>query len=613
MDNLIKSGSLNEAVRYFEQLPLRDVVTWNLLISGHHHHGFPGQAICLYAHMVSQGIRESSSTFASVLGVCSNVGFHREGLQVHCRVIILGFSLNIFISSSLIDIYMDMGQFDIGLTMFEELREKNIAVWNVIFRGFCNFGLSDLIVGYFSKMKLDGVEPNGLTFSYLLRGCSNGRLSEEGKQVHCLTIKTGYIESNLFVANALVDFYSACGSLIDARKSLEIVAKEDLISWNSIVSVHAEFGLISVALEFFSMMHTYGKKPSIRSLVGFLNYSSENRHLIFGNQIHCCVIKLGFDYRSVHIQSALIDMYGKCGEIKSSMCIFEDSLEKATECCNSLMTSLSHSGLVEDTLEFFGLMIDKGFKFDEVSLSITLKALSDSAFSSLISLKLLHCCSIKSGFESYNAVSCSLIDAYSKSGHIEFSCQIFENIHSPNVICFTSIICGYAHSGMGRECLKTLKEMIQKGLKPDNVTILCVLMGCSHSGLIEDGKLVFGSMENLYGISPNRQHYSCMVDLLGRAGLLDEAEELLEKAQGRRDPIMWGSLLRSCTIYRNERIGRRAAKVLMDLQPGDCSAYLQASSFYSQIGDAEASMHIREVAMARKMSKEIGCSFVALN
>ncbi|XAR65080.1 hypothetical protein NMG60_11009048 [Bertholletia excelsa] len=571
-------------------MPRRDVVTWNLLISGYGRYGLQRYALFLFCQMVSNGVRESASTFSSVLSVYSEAGFYREGIQVHCRVILLGFESNIFVGSSLVNFYMNVGLVDTALKLFNDLPNRNLVAWNSVLRGFCELGRSNELLRSYCDMKMGNLEPNGLTFCYLIRGCGIQRLFDEGKQVHCCAIKLGWSDSNLFLANALVDFYSACGCLTSAIKSFEVIPDDDVISWNSVVSVYAENGFPFKALEMFYKMQLFEKRPSIRSFVGLLGLSSNTKNLILGRQIHGSVMKVGFDCASIHVQSALIDIYGKCGDITSSISLFE-----------------------EDAVEMFGLMIDEGIGFDEVSLSTTLKALSMSASGSFTSCRLVHCCAIKSGFESDVAVSCSLIDAYSRSGYIRLSQRVFENLVSPNVICITSIINGYARNGMGRECLQVLDEMCQRGLKLDKVIFLSVLAGCNHSELVKEGKMAFDSMKSIYGIDPDRQHYSCVVDLFGRAGLLDEAEEFLKQAPVKCDPVMWSLLLSSCRVHKNERVGRRAAKILMELDPENHAAWYQASKFYSDIGDFETSAQIREVAVARKTRKEIGYSLIEVN
>lgn len=613
IDASVKTGCLISAQTLFDQMPVRDVVSYNLLISGYARYGYSKQALGFYSEMVSRRVRESASTFSSVISICSNCGYYREGTQVHCRVISLGFQLNLYIGSSLMDIYMHMGSDKEAFRVFDEIPKRNLIVWNLIFRWFSELGRSSELFECYHKMEMDGICPNGLSYCYLIHGCSNKRLLDEGEQLHCQVIKVGWAESHIFVANALVDFYSACGCLTGARKSFKAVCEVDVISWNSLISVYTDHDLLLDALELFHRMQFWGKRPSIRSFVGFLNLSSSGGDILFGKQIHCYVLKMGFDYASVHVQSALIDMYGKCGDIESSLSVYEASPHRILETCNALMTSFLHCGVTEDVVEMFSLMVHGGIAFDEVTLTTTLKALSFSGCAILPSCRLLHCCAVKSGYESDVAVSCSLIDTYSRCGHVELSRQVFEKLASPNVFCFTSIINGYAQNGMGRESLEMFEALIQKGLKADKVTFLCVLTGCNYSGLVEEGGLVFSSMKSVYGMCPDRQHYSCMVDLLGRAGLLEKAEALMQHAPAKADCVMWSSLLRSCRIHKNETVGRRAAKILMELEPLDFAVCIQVSNFYSEIGEFETSLQIREIAVARKLMREIGYSSIVVN
>ncbi|XP_027348126.1 putative pentatricopeptide repeat-containing protein At3g05240 [Abrus precatorius] len=610
IDVFIKSRNLNAALAVFHNMPLRDTVTYNLMISGFYKQ--PEHALHLYAEMGLLGIRESSTTFSSIIAVCTNKEFFREGVQVHCRVLKFGFLRNVYVCGALVGFYMHVGLSGVALELFDELPERNLGVWNVMLRGLCEMGRVEVedLLGFYSRMCFEGVEPNGVTFCYLLRGCGNLRLLHEGKKLQGCILKMGLVESNVLVVNNLVDFYSACGCLVGARKCFEDIKVEDVISWNSLVSVYAENNLLFDALELFSVMKVRGHRPSVRSLVGLLNLCSRIEELCLGKQMHCHVMKMGFDEGSVHVQSALIDMYGKCRDIESSVAVFECLPKRTLECYNSLMTSLSHCGAIEDVVELFGLMVDEGFMPDEVTFSTTIKALSASA--SFTSSQLLHCYALKSGLEGDAAVACSLMDAYSRCGYVELSHNIFETLPSPNAICFTSMINAYARTGMGKEGIAVLQAMIEKGLKPDEVTFLCALTGCNHTGLVKEGRIVFDSMKSLHGVHPDRRHYSCMVDLLCRAGLLHEAEELLLQAAGKRDCSMWSSLLRSCRVHKNEEVGTRAAQVLIELDPDDPAVWLQASNFYAEIGKFDESRQIREVALARKMTREIGRSLIEI-
>ncbi|TKY58660.1 Pentatricopeptide repeat-containing protein [Spatholobus suberectus] len=612
IDAFVKRRNPNAALAVFRGTPPRDTVTYNLMISAFRER--PSRALRFYAEMGSLGIRESATTLASVMAVCTDAAFFREGVQVHCRAVKFGFSCNLFVGGALAGFYAHVGLCGVALELFDELPERNLAACNVMLRGLCELGrvkVEDLL-GFYSRMCFEGVDPNGVTFCYLLRGCGGQRRLREGERIHGCVLKVGLVESNVFVANALVDFYSACGCLVGARKCFEDIEDEDVISWNSLVFVYAENDLLCEALEVFSVMQVWGHRPSVRSLVGLLNLCSRSGKLCFGKQVHCLVMKLGFGEGSVHVQSALIDMYGKCRDIEGSVAVFEGLPGRTLECFNSLMTSLCHCDAVDDVVELFGLMVDEGVVPDEVTLSTTLKALSVSASASFMGSQLLHCYALKSGFGGDAAVACSLVDAYSRCGHVELSRRIFKSLPSPNVICFTSMIGACARNGMGKEGIALLQAMIERGLKPDEVTFLCALAGCNHTGLVEEGRVVFDSMKSLHGVDPDRRHFSCMVDLLCRAGLLHEAEELLLQAPGKGDCFMWSSLLRSCRVHKNEEVGTRAAQMLVELDPDDPAVWLQASNFYAEIGKFDEARQIREVALARKMTREIGRSLIEI-
>ncbi|XP_063940262.1 pentatricopeptide repeat-containing protein At2g13600 isoform X2 [Daucus carota subsp. sativus] len=365
IDYQVKYGSLSYAHQLFDEMIVRDVVTWNAMISGYNKCGFFEEAVWLYRQMVVEGVCESSSTFSTVLSVCCNAGWCRRGLEVFSRAVVLGFGLNVFVVSAVISVYMGMNFFDVGFRLFSGLSERKLAVWNLVLRGCCDSGRSRELFGVFRSMGEEGVRGNALTFCYMIRGCGNDELVEEGKQVHCHVVKNGWCEVNIFVKNALVDFYSACGCLLDAEKSFVVISPKDLISWNSMVSAYGNGGLIFEALEIFSKMQYWGKKPSVRSFVGLLTLCREEKNIVLGNQIHCFVKKTGFDVGSAYVQSALIDMYGKCGEIETSVSIFQGDHEISLESCNSMMTSLLQYDMFDDVVELFAMMLAKGIRFDE--------------------------------------------------------------------------------------------------------------------------------------------------------------------------------------------------------------------------------------------------------
>ncbi|CAN8246689.1 unnamed protein product [Cochlearia groenlandica] len=212
------------------------------------------RAIVLYAEMVSHGLRESASTFASVPSVCSSdERFCREGTQVHCRVVSLGFECNMFVRSALVGLYASLRLVDVALKLFDEIPERNLAVYNLLLRCFCENRDSKRLFQVYNRMAIEGVAENGLTYCYVIRGCGYDLLLDEGKQLHSLVIKSEWNVSNIFVANTLVDFYSACSDLSGSLKAFDAVPEKDVISWNSIGSVCVDYGSVLDSIEGSSM------------------------------------------------------------------------------------------------------------------------------------------------------------------------------------------------------------------------------------------------------------------------------------------------------------------------------------------------------------------------
>ncbi|PPS15955.1 hypothetical protein GOBAR_AA04632 [Gossypium barbadense] len=456
INELIRSRRLDDAQNLFDQMSIRDSITYNLLITGHGRYGNPKQALYIYKEMVSQEIQETGPTFSSVITVCANEGFYREGIQVHCRVISLGFGLNLFIGSSLVNLYFHMGLVDVAWKLFDQLPERNLAVWNLLLNGFLELGKIEELFGLHDQMKWEGVNPNGLSFCYLIRACCNARFLDEGMQLHCHAIKAGWVECNVFVANALVDFYSACGNFIDARKAFLLIPVEDVISWNSIISVYAENDLLYDAIELLSRMHFWDKKPSIRSIVGLLNLSSRREDILLGRQIHCFITKVGFDLGSVHIQSALIDMYGKCGEIESSLSVYERASKRTLECCNSLITSFLHCGIT-------------GCGHFELSRKVfeTLPLPNIFCFASIIN-----------GY-ARNAMgneSVSLLEAMIHKGLV------------PDKVTFLCVLNGCNHAGLLEEGKFVFNLMKSYGICPERQHFSCMVDLLGRAGLVYEAE-----------------------------------------------------------------------------------------------------------------------------
>uniref|UniRef100_A0A0D9WTX0 DYW domain-containing protein n=1 Tax=Leersia perrieri TaxID=77586 RepID=A0A0D9WTX0_9ORYZ len=592
--------------RLFMVMAVRDVMSLNRMITGFIRDGLADRARDVYRCMVSSGIRETPHTFSTILGVCNSY----EGQQLHGRVLVLGLCCNPFVGSALVNHYLHVESPLAALSLFRELPLCNTAMCNVVLRGLGNLKLTEELISCFLDMRRRSLELNGLSYCYAMKGCyQNGEWLEQGRQLHGVVLKAGWIPSNIFLSNSLVDLYSAIGDIVDTEKALSDILSEDVISWNSIVSMYSDRGHTEEAVYYLKQMLWHGKMPSIRSFVGLLVLSGITGDLQFGVQIHSIVHKLGLGCSSVHVQTTLIDMYGKCCCFDSSLAIFNEIPSIVLECCNSLITSSLHCNMFDAALQIFHCMIAEGVTPDDVTFSATMKAISLSASASLTSCQMLHSCLVKLGFEKDMAVCSSLITAYARAGQLSSAHLIFEGLLDPNVICFTAIISSCARYGDGPRAMELFKKMVSNGLKPDNVTFLCAIAGCDQAGMFKEGRLVIELMRASRDLDPDERHFACMVNLLSRDGFVKEAMQMMEQSPLRHYTKAWSSLLQSCKTHGENVLGKRAANMLIDVGRKDPATTLQVSNFFYDIGDRENALRIKVMTNVKEV-KESGHSLI---
>ncbi|ERM99722.1 pentatricopeptide repeat-containing protein At3g13880-like [Amborella trichopoda] len=603
--SIIDQGSLPKASFPCDHIRTRDTITWNQVISGLGRYGCSSEALQLYREMTHRGLNGSSSTFSSLLSICASNGALIEGMELHSKTVILGFESNSYVGSSLITLYAQCGRFEEARTLLELLEERSLASFNGVLKGYSEWGFGLELKELFFEMREGGIEANSVSFSYLIQGFGRAGLLCHGRELHCHMIKLGLATSNIFVMNSLVDMYCSCGVLSEALHLFKLIPAMDVLSWSSIVSVFAEHGDIVPSIKYLYEMLWWGKRPSLSTFPKLLNQCSSLKLFLKGKQIHGLLLKLGLN-GSDYVRSSLIDMYGNSRDIESSLNVFDEIHDRNLVSWNSVICALSECGFALEAIRAFKTMVLENIRPDEISLSKILKACASMA--SLNMNEQFHTQVIKNGFESNLVVSTSLIDSYAKFGEIELAHLIFYQIQAPTTTSLTAFISACARNGFERESLKLFDLMLVKGLKPDSVTFLSLLSGCSHGGLIEEGKRIFETMEKNHGIIPDIRHYSCMVDLLGRGGLLNEAEELLKASPFGVNSTMVSSLLRSCRIHGNLKMGRRVAEALMELEPELAASYLQALNMFSETESFTDSLEIREMMKEKKFEREPGYS-----
>lgn len=452
----------------------------------------------------------------------------------------------------------DFRDLDYAYKVFNQMREPNCFSYNTLIRAFSEGNDDEALHAFllFYQLVFDRfVLPNKYTFPSVLKACAKtGRLLE-GKQVHGLIVKFGFAYDEFVVSN-LVRMYVMCGEMDDAH----------LLFYENVV----EFGNGGKLLR--------------------------DKRRQEGNVV---------------LWNVMIDGYVRIGNFTASRDLFDKMPQRSVVSWNAMISGYAQHGKFMEAIEMFHEMQLGDVHPNYVTLVSVLPAIA--RLGALELGKWVHLFAEKNEIEIDDVLGSALIDMYSKCGSIEKAVQVFETIPKLNTITWSAMIGGFAMHGQAKDALDCFARMEKTGVKPSDVVYIGILSACSHAGLVEEGRFFFNHMVNVVGIEPRIEHYGCMVDLLGRAGLLEEAEELISNMPFQPDDVIWKALLGACKIHGNIEMGKRVAKVLMDLAPNDSGAYVGLSNMYASSGNWEGVAEVRLKMKEMDIRKDPGCSWIELD
>ncbi|GKV10620.1 hypothetical protein SLEP1_g21960 [Rubroshorea leprosula] len=439
-----------------------------------------------------------------------------------------------------------------------------------------------------------------------LRRCRN---MEEFKQVHAQVLKWGLFWNSFCASNLLATCaLSNWGSMDYACSIFRQIDEPGTFVFNTMIRGQVNHVNFEEAVLLFDEMLERGVEPDNFTYPSLLKACALLRGLHEGMQIHGHLLKLGFE-SDLFVQNSLINMYGKRGEIELACAVFEQMEVKSVASWSAIISAHASLRMFYECLMLFGEMSSKGCLRPEESIMVSVL----SACTHLGALALGKC---SHGFLLRNinelnvVVQTSLIDMYVKCGCLEKGSYIFQKMAKKNRLSYSVMISGLALHGQDEEALRIFSEMLEEGLEPDDVIYVGLLSACSHAGLTDEGFRLFHRMKAEHGIEPTVQHCGCMVDLMGRAGMLNEALEFIKSMPLRPSDVIWRSLLNACRLHSNMEIGEIAAKHLFQLNSQNPGDYLVLSNMHAEAQRWEEAAKIR-TEMARKGLYQMpGCSLV---
>jgi len=548
----------------------------------------------------------NSSAYVCILQECFKRRALSEGKSIHSHITKMGFIPNTFLHNTLVNMYAKCGSLSEARRVFDQMPERDVFSWSVMITAYARHGNALQALALFHQMQRAGIKPNQFTFSSVLSVCAKLKALEEGVDIHLEIIRSGF-QSDVSVSNALVDMYSKCGSIEKARDLFDKICQRNVVSWNAMIAGYAQNGRAAEALQLFQKMQHEGVQLDSKSFACVLPACAALASLEQGLEIHEQSRRSGFEI-DVFVGSALVDMYVKCGSVEKARDVFDKMPQRNRVSWTAIIAGYAQNGQGVEALKLFKQMRVAGVNPDEKTFAIVLPACASLA--ALEQGMEIHEEIIRSGFQSNAFVMSALIDMYAKCGNIDKSQYLFDQMQQPDIIAWTAIIAAYSMHGYGNDALKLFEQMQQSGMNPNHVTLVCVLSACGHAGLVDEGIQYFHSMKEYYHLTPEMEHYCCMVDLLGRAGHLGEAEEFINRMPIKPDATVWGCLLASCRIHNNIELGEPVAEHIFELDPRSAAPYVLLSNIYASTGRWDDIENVRKKMKERNVIKMPGCSWI---
>ncbi|PKU77607.1 putative pentatricopeptide repeat-containing protein At1g17630 [Dendrobium catenatum] len=548
-------------------------------------HSQPFQAICLYRRARSLNAIPDGFTFPLAIRACTSLTDSSLCVAVHAQAVTMGFGNHLHVANELVLLYGHRGQMDLARKVFDGMRVRTVVTWNILVSGYSQNREWDNARKVFDVMRRSGPTPNSVTWTSLLSAYA---------QCQC---------------------YNEVADVFDEMRECGCEATAEAVA---------------VALSVCPYVGSNGGRDGLekgKEIHGFVERSGFEGFSFVRNSLVCMYGKLGnsgdaeklfseMEMRDLVSWNALISSYaasGCCDEAYEVFCRLQEAGEPKPSVVSwsAVIGGFASCGAVEKSVELFRLMQRAGVKYNAVTLATVLSACAE--LSSFGSGREIHAHTIRNLMDGNILIQNGLLNLYTKSGGLNYGCLVFDRIKGKDLITWNSMINGHGLHGSCDKALSTFRSMVACGLEPDGITFVAVLSACSHAGRVTEGRKVFDLMVHQHGISPGLEHYSCMVDLLGRAGLIREASELVENMPMRPNACVWGALLSSCRIHGNAAMAEDTASRILGLEEETSGIRMLISNIYAATGRWEDSARVRVMTREKGIRKNPGQSWIEVN
>ncbi|GAB2301064.1 hypothetical protein Dimus_035100 [Dionaea muscipula] len=568
-----KFGRVEDAQCVFDDMPERSLIPWTAMIGCYSRFDDVDRAFEMYNLMQYEGIQPSSVAMLSLVSGVSDLSqlecLHASALQTGCYS-------DVNLVNCMLHIYSKCGRVEAARNLFEEMDQKDMVSWNSMLSGYAENQNVKEHLYLLRRMRIEGIGPDEQTFGTFLMSLSDVKL---GMLVHGQMVTAGVI-ADAPLATSLIVFYSKFGKIRTSLKVFAGILDKDVILWTAMISGLVQNDCADKAISVFNDMLKSGIRPLSGTISALLAGCGRVSSLALGKSVHGYLLRQGIDV-DITVQNSLITMYAKSGQLKQSSHVFDNMWERDVVSWNAIVAGYAEDG---DLCEAFSLFNEMRYTLEKPD-SITVLSLLQACASigALQQGKWMHNFVVKCFLRPSILVDTALVDMYLKCGDLHTAQKCFDRMPEHDIVSWSTIIAGYGSHGKGEIALKLFSSFLHSRFQPNHAIFLCILFACSHNGLVSEGLSLFKSMTEDFGIEPKLEHRASIVDLLCRAGRLEEAYSFVKAMISKPTVEVLGILLDACKTKGNVELREIIAGEIVNLQPISAEKYVQLAQSYASM------------------------------
>nr|DAD41303.1 TPA_asm: hypothetical protein HUJ06_015626 [Nelumbo nucifera] len=600
-----KDGDIDSAKFLFDEIPEKNLLSWNSMISGYVQNGFLDLGLAAFRNMQTTGLIPDAVSIVTILSACSRLDGIHLGKSAHAFILRNGFESNINVLNSLLAFYCDPEQLSSSLVLFHKMAMRNVVSWNTLIAGCVHTGNIGDAISLLRQMQQEDVRLDLVTIITILPGFCETEGLVQGMAIHGHAIKIGCC-SDISLVNALVSMYFNCGDLSSGILLFECMPERSVVSWNALLTGYRYHNLHREAIVLFRRMTMEVHKPNYVTLLNVLPICSTQ---LQGRSIHAYAVRTGAILEPPLFTSIVL-MYARFENVNVCCLLFKLVDKSNISMWNTMMAVHVQSKNSQNAVATFCELLQTEVEPDHITILTLI-----SASLQLRSQNLTQCIMayiICKGFEKDVFIYNALIDLNARCGNIFVARKLFDFLAMKDAISWSVMINAYGMHGNGEAALSLFSQMKNSGVGPDDITFVSILSACSHAGLLDEGQVLFNSIAE-HGMQPGMEHYSCLVDLLGRTGRLHEAFDLVKSLPFKPSASLLESLLGACCIHGNIKLGEEIGKRLSEIDPENSNSYVMLSNIYAAAGRWTDACRLRSEMEGKQLRKLPGFSLLGVN